>query len=119
MRIVWQNDRFEAVDDKRKGEVYDSKEVLKQNGFRWDAERKAWYCADDSRLSGLRGILPCTITPDAFEKYQVAASKAAECVAASRAIDTEVDIPRPKGLEYLPYQKAGIVYALKAFGDMK
>lgn len=31
---------------------------------------------------------------------------------ASRATDADVDVPVPEGLEYLPYQKAGIAYAL-------
>lgn len=31
---------------------------------------------------------------------------------ASRATDADVDVPRPEGLEYLPYQKAGIAYAM-------
>lgn len=30
---------------------------------------------------------------------------------ASRATDANVEVPRPAGLEYLPYQKAGIAYA--------
>jgi len=34
----------------------------------------------------------------------------------SRLSETEIDIPAPEGLEYLPYQKAGIAYVLKAFG---
>ncbi|MDZ7355775.1 MAG: DEAD/DEAH box helicase [candidate division KSB1 bacterium] len=30
----------------------------------------------------------------------------------SRATDADIDIPAPEGLEYLPFQKAGIAYAL-------
>lgn len=36
-----------------------------------------------------------------------------EARAESRAQDSEVEIPVPDGLEYLPYQRAGIVYASK------
>lgn len=44
---------------------------------------------------------------------------AAESVAASRQADAPagVDLPCPEGLTYLPYQKAGILYALRVFGD--
>ena len=52
-------------------------------------------------------------TPDAEE---VAAN-----VTASRATDAAIDIPSPDGLEYLPFQRAGIAYALERkatlFGD--
>jgi hypothetical protein len=35
---------------------------------------------------------------------------------ASRATDAAVDLPRPAGLDYLPYQKAGIVFVLRCWG---
>lgn len=31
---------------------------------------------------------------------------------ASRAVEADIDIPAPKGCEYLPYQRAGIAYAM-------
>jgi hypothetical protein len=37
---------------------------------------------------------------------------------ASRASSADIDIPAPHGLEYLPYQKAGIAYCLSVFGDI-
>lgn len=36
-----------------------------------------------------------------------------ETVAASRATDANIDVPCPDGLAYLPYQKAGIAYAMR------
>jgi len=41
-----------------------------------------------------------------------------EAKAASKATDAAVEIPAPPGLEYLPYQKAGIAFALRCFGDL-
>ncbi|MHC1623152.1 MAG: DEAD/DEAH box helicase [Candidatus Methanospirareceae archaeon] len=35
-----------------------------------------------------------------------------ESIAASKATDADIAIPSPEGLEYLPYQKAGIAYAM-------
>jgi hypothetical protein len=35
---------------------------------------------------------------------------------ASRATSADIDLPKPEGLEYLPFQKAGIAYALDKFG---
>lgn len=36
-----------------------------------------------------------------------------ESLEASAALDADVDIPKPDGLEYLPYQRAGINYAMQ------
>jgi len=43
----------------------------------------------------------------------------AAAVAASRAVDADIDIPAPAGLSYLPFQKAGVLYCLRIFGDVK
>jgi len=37
----------------------------------------------------------------------------AENLEQSRAVSTDVEIPRPEGLDYLPFQKAGITFALR------
>lgn len=39
-----------------------------------------------------------------------------EALAASAATDADIDVPRPAGLEYLPFQRAGIKFVLDAFG---
>jgi len=41
----------------------------------------------------------------------------AQALAESRATDADIEVPRPEGLEYRPYQKAGISFAMKAFAD--
>ena len=41
-----------------------------------------------------------------------------ESLEASRATDAQADIPAPEDCEYLPFQKAGIVFALRVFGDI-
>ncbi len=40
----------------------------------------------------------------------------AEAVKASRATDAQIDLPRPDGLDYMPFQRAGIKYALDRKG---
>lgn len=42
----------------------------------------------------------------------------AEVSALSRATGSDLDVPAPEGLSYLPYQVAGIEYALRVFGDL-
>lgn len=36
---------------------------------------------------------------------------------ASRAVDADIDVPSPEGLEYRGYQRAGIAFALEAFSQ--
>ena len=36
-----------------------------------------------------------------------------QAIAESQAVDADIDIPVPEGLSYLPYQKAGIAYAIQ------
>ena len=55
--------------------------------------------------------------PSAEEEAAQAAA-AAEAVAASRATDAEVEIPAPEGRTYLPYQRAGIAYAMARAGTL-
>lgn len=44
-----------------------------------------------------------------------------DAIAASQQVDADIDIPCPEGLDYLPFQRAGIAYALARpntlFGD--
>jgi SNF2 family DNA or RNA helicase len=49
----------------------------------------------------------------AIEVAKIAAALKQESLETSRATDADIDIPRPEGLEYLPFQKAGIAYAIK------
>jgi hypothetical protein len=46
-------------------------------------------------------------------------NKVEESCGASRALDSDIEIPAPAGLEYLPFQRAGIAYALRKFGVIK
>lgn len=44
--------------------------------------------------------------------------KKADAMAQSRAVDADVNIPAPPGLEYRPYQRAGIRFALNCIGRL-
>lgn len=65
------------------------------------------------RVSWTKGELGAdhaACTPDGKAVEQVAA--------ASRATDAEIDIPAPDGLAYMPFQRAGIAYALPRKGTL-
>lgn len=85
--------------------TYEQKDIVKAAGFRWDGAMRQWYTLDAAvaaKLDDVEGL-----------RQRVAAANTAkvEAIQASRAADSDVDIPRPEGLEYLPYQRAGIAYA--------
>lgn len=86
--------------------------IFKRNGWflRTDEDgRKRWYTPDVERAR-------------AVEQYAVGAAREyldnanavrAAAVAASWAEDTDKDYPAPDGLAYMPFQKAGIEYAIQ------
>jgi SNF2 family DNA or RNA helicase len=97
---------------------FSQKEIVKAAGFRWDPNTKSWYTTSETTAMKLADPDVQTKIVQEVEQKQVAK---AEAIVASRASDADVDIPRPEGLEYLPYQRAGIATAMQRqnvlFGD--
>lgn len=104
--------------------TYDEKDICKSAGFRWApegkeplADRGIWWTEDIFSAAQLIRYA----SPKAKAQLE-GASKAREAsLDASRATASDIYIPVPDGLEYLPFQKAGIEYALgrenTLFGD--
>ena len=98
--------------------TFEQKDIVKSAGFRWDPGMKRWFTPDPA-------IAAVFADAGAAQKIllQVEERKAERAVAVeqSRAATADVEIPSPEGLSYLPYQKAGINYALNhqsvLFGD--
>lgn len=93
---------------------YEQRHLPKAAGFRWDPVRRYWWTADQAKADLLA-------SPE-FEAQQFAREQAvAQEAEASRAVDADIDIPCPQGLAYLPYQRAGIAFAMRRngvlFGD--
>lgn len=90
--------------------------LAKDAGFRWESARKVWATASATVAAELLAKLRnCDeVADDIADAIGKAAAdegaQAAEAVAASRAMDCNIDIPAPEGLSYLPYQKAGIAF---------
>jgi len=81
---------------------HETKEVVKQAGFRFDPASKLWWTTEQRIAARLTD-------PDAAVREAQAANQA---IQASRAVSSNVRVPAPDGLYYLPYQLAGIEYAL-------
>ena len=86
------------------------KESVKSAGARWDKDSKRWTLSS-SLLKVARKIAETwDFQADGLDEAE---KKVKEAMMASRATDSDIEIPAPPGLSYLPYQRGGIAYALK------
>ena len=86
------------------------KDALKAAGFRWSPSDRYWWTASIENVAKLLGV--AEMSPKLRAEAEGAGQAHIETVEASRAVDADVDIPRPDGLEYMPFQRAGIAFAL-------
>lgn len=92
-------------------------------GRRWDPDRKVWTVPADAAEPLARVLTGQEVDADPQLLAEIGAHAQAQsqALAASRATDADIEIPVPDGLSYLPYQRAGIAFALDhpnvLFGD--
>ena len=118
MELVFEvsRNRWEAIT--RFGEPL--AEAVKAAKFRWDSGVRRWHTADALAAEPFTANVADEATKAKLSADAAAAkvAKAAEdtknaaAVAASRATDADVDIPCGLGRSFLPYQRAGISFAL-------
>ncbi len=108
MRLIWNPTRTRFEFESR----YDERDVPKSARFRWDPDAKRWWTADEERARALIRYA----TTDVLAMLEGRREEHTATVAASRAEDTDMIVPSPPGLEYRPYQRAGIAYALREGG---
>ena len=80
------------------------------SGRRFDPATKTWMvpCGIEAHLGAFAARFGLEVPPDL-----AAAGEVAEATKiASRATDASIEIPAPEGLAYLPFQRAGIAFAL-------
>ena len=88
---------------------YDERNVPKTAGFRWDSKAKAWWTADPRIAARLMDVVE--MSDDVRAAIVGAIEAKVETAELSRAVSAEVDIPCNEGMEYRPFQKAGIKFA--------
>lgn len=101
--------RFEAITS------YFERSIPKEERWRWDATLKRWYTPSEDIARRLakyaQGAAALRLTALSAEDRQ--------SLADSQAHDApDIEIPAPPGLEYLPFQRAGIAYALERRGTL-
>ena len=82
----------------------------------WDRAGKFWHVQVGSWREVVTFAKQCGFTVGASALARIEQAKQTQ--AASRAVSVDVDIPAPEGLSYMPFQRAGIVFALNVFGDL-
>lgn len=122
MRLIFKNGIFVAIAE------IDQREALKSAGFSWHPGpeecktgmpncrackaglKKAWW--------SWRHAAAARLSAYADDSAKAALLTHVKAVEMSRATDAEIDIPAPRGLKYLGYQKAGILYLSKREGTL-
>src|SRR5215467_10491769 len=99
---------------------YETKDLVKALGFRFDPARKVWWTDKPEIAARVKGDNAETVARLNADR-QAQHAKAEASIVASHATDSEIVIPlsdicRRKGWDYLPYQRAGVAYALRKFG---
>jgi SWI/SNF-related matrix-associated actin-dependent regulator 1 of chromatin subfamily A len=86
---------------------YNDRFIAKDAGFQWDKKNKVWKTDQlDTAYKLVQFADPHLVSE---MRRQDATSNSS--IAASRATDSNINIPAPQGKEYMPFQKAGIEYA--------
>ena len=117
MQLFFDTNRSRWEAQTRYGEP--AAELAKASGFKWDSVVKRWHSANALAAMKLRDYAD-QATQVRLEAAVAAAkaeaetkAKAAEAaIVASRAQDADIEIPVAEGRSFLPYQRAGISYAL-------
>lgn len=108
MRLTKVEDRYVLICG------FDDRVYAKEAGFRWNPDRAEWWT--DSRENAAK-LVQCADETCAAELGATRAAAVA-VLDASRAQDADVDVPAPEGRAYMGFQKAGILYCLRVFGDL-
>lgn len=106
--LVYENNKFVF-----RG-TYAEKDLPKQARFRWEPTAKYWWTDDQRKAASLSRFAQ----GEARDRLASYVTQTVAVIEASRATDADINLPVPDGLQYLPYQKAGIAYALEREGTL-
>jgi len=108
---------------KKEGSLYiwtgrfDTKDTPKSAGFRWEPTLRYWWTGFIDNAAKLAHYA----TPELKAELDDYTAYKEKSIAQSRTLFSDADLPKPANLDYRPYQKAAIQYALQRdnvlFGD--
>ena len=88
--------------------TFEEREVPKSARFQWDPARRQWWTSNHEQANELR----CIADNRAVTAIDERRGRAAVSIQASSAKDADIDIPCPPGLTFMPFQRAGVAFAL-------
>jgi SWI/SNF-related matrix-associated actin-dependent regulator 1 of chromatin subfamily A len=88
---------------------YNDRFVPKQAGFSWNVKLKQWETTDITIAEKLQKYAN-PFTTEALKQQKIAYNKKIED---SKKVSSNIVLYAPKGLNYLPFQKAGIEFCIK------
>lgn len=100
-----------------KGDTYPIKETLKSLGMRWDPNDRVW-ATPIGNIRAISVLWQFAKDPDLRARLQAAQSITAASLDMSRAADANIEIPAREGQSYMPFQKAGVAYAMHRPGTL-
>jgi SWI/SNF-related matrix-associated actin-dependent regulator 1 of chromatin subfamily A len=103
MNLTHRNNRYEFEGG------FETRQIPKDARFRWDSKGKVWWTTDPDRALQLRNIADA----ETVKRLDVEITERSERVEHSKAVASNQNFPIPDGLEYLPYQKAGIAFGVE------
>lgn len=111
MQVIYVNGMFVAQFP------YTSREMCKQAGFVYDKLMpRNWATKDLNTALGLERWFAKSALDEALRRVNLQDANIHKSALVEASGD--IEIPAPEGLEYLPFQRAGIEYALRIFGDL-
>ena len=91
---------------------YYIKDVVKNHGFRWEPSSKTWWTNSLDQAIQLAETAEDHSSLSQLLELQMERVKVQqETMKQSKALSSDKIFPAPKGLSYLPYQRAGIEFA--------
>ena len=92
--------------------TYEERATPKSAGLWWHGTAKVWWTFKVEVAAKMVGI--ATFSDPAVEaELKALHDDREQTLAASRAATADIEIPKPEGLEYMPFQKAGIAFAMR------
>ena len=88
--------------------TFQEKDILKAARWRWNPDIKKWWTDDVAKAAKLVEFAD----EDTKDELEAIAKERIEKLNASSAKDAKISVPAPKGLEYMPFQRAGIAFGM-------
>ncbi len=117
MILTLKNNVFQAHLAWGESDFDQKKDILKSLRFRWNPNQKVWettdYKAIEAALQRFQSFVDVIVTESVKEALVRRDEKVQENLKQSMAVDSAIQVPAPNGMDYMPFQKAGIEFLEK------